>query len=139
MGNRDIGEIAKNLTSEQRREYGRRGGLKKGENVRRRKELKETLDILLDMPLKTGRTTNVEKVQAFANLKGKNITVDQAMMVCLIQKALKGDLSAIAMVRDTIGEKPVEKVNMDAKVTKNPMEDLSVDELRELIKNNDTN
>ena len=43
------------------------------------------------------------------------------------------------MVRDTVGEKPVEKVNMDAKVTKNPMEDLSVDELRELIKNNDTN
>ena len=84
MGNRDIGEIAKNLTSEQRREYGRRGGLKKGENVRRRKELKETLDILLDMPLRTGRTTNVEKVQAFANLKGKNITVEQAMMVCLI-------------------------------------------------------
>ena len=131
-------EFAK-MTPEQRREYGRKGGLKKGENYKRRKELRETLDVLLDMPLRTGRTTSVEKVQAFANLKGKNITVDQAMMVCLIQKALKGDLSAIAMVRDTIGEKPVEKVNMDAKVTKNPMEDLSVDELRELIKNNDTN
>ena len=131
-------EFAK-MTPEQRREYGRKGGLKKGENYKRRKELRETLDVLLDMPLRTGRTTSVEKVQAFANLKGKNITVDQAMMVCLIQKALKGDLSAIAMVRDTIGEKPVEKVNMDAKVTKNPLEDLSSDELRELIKNNDTN
>ena len=131
-------EFAK-MTPEQRREYGRKGGLAKGENYKRRKELKETLNILLDMPLKTGRTTTVEKVQAFANLKGKNITVDQAMMVCLIQKALKGDLSAIAMVRDTIGEKPTEKVNMDAKVTKNPLEDLSSDELRELIKNNDTN
>ena len=131
-------EFAK-MTPEQRRENGRKGGLKKGENYKRRKELKETLNVLLDMPLKQGRTTTVEKVQAFANLKGKNITVDQAMMVCLIQKALKGDLSAIAMVRDTIGEKPTEKINMDAKVTKNPMEDLSVDELRELIKNNDTN
>ena len=111
-GSRDRGESAKNVTSGQRREYGRRGGLKKGENVRRRKELKETLDILLDMPLRTGRTTNVEKVQAFANLKGKNITVDQAMMVCLIQKALKGDLNAIAMIRDTIGEKPTEKLDV---------------------------
>ena len=64
------------------------------------------------MPLRTGRTTNVEKVQAFANLKGKNITVDQAMMVCLIQKALKGDLNAIAMVRDTIGERPSDKVEV---------------------------
>ena len=104
-------EFAK-MTPEQRREYGRKGGLKKGENYKRRKELKETLNILLDMPLKTGRTTTVEKVQAFANLKGKNITVDQAMMVCLIQKALKGDLNAIAMVRDTIGEKPSDEVEV---------------------------
>lgn len=104
-------EFAK-MTPEQRREYGRKGGLKKGENYKRRKELKETLNILLDMPLKTGRTTTVEKVQAFANLKGKNITVDQAMMVCLIQKALKGDLNAIAMVRDTIGERPSDKVEV---------------------------
>ena len=68
-------EFAK-MTPEQRREYGRKGGLAKGENDKRRKELKETLNVLLDMPLKTGRTTTVEKVQAFANLKGKNITVD---------------------------------------------------------------
>ena len=100
------------MTPEQRREYGRKGGLKKGENYKRRKELRETLDVLLDMPLRTGRTTSVEKVQAFANLKGKNITVDQAMMVCLIQKALKGDLNAIAMVRDTIGERPSDKVEV---------------------------
>ena len=104
-------EFAK-MTPEQRREYGRKGGLKKGENYKRRKELRETLDVLLDMPLRTGRTTSVEKVQAFANLKGKNITVDQAMMVCLIQKALKGDLNAIAMVRDTIGERPSDTVEV---------------------------
>ena len=104
-------EFAK-MTPEQRREYGRKGGLKKGENYKRRKELKETLNILLDMPLKTGRTTSVEKVQAFANIKGKNITVDRAMMVCLIQKALTGDLTAIAMVRDTIGERPSDKVEV---------------------------
>ena len=104
-------EFAK-MTPEQRREYGRKGGLKKGENYKRRKELREPLDVLLDMPLRTGRTTSVEKVQAFANLKGKNITVDQAMMVTLIQKALKGDLSAIPMVRDTIGEKPTEKLDV---------------------------
>ena len=112
MAQGNIGEIAKNLTPEQRREYGRRGGLTKGENARRRKELRETLDILLDMPLKKGRTTSVEKVQAFTEMKGKNITVDQAMMVCLIQKALKGDLNAIAMVRDTIGERPSDKVEV---------------------------
>ena len=131
MGGDTFGKIAPEL----RREYGRKGGLTKGENYKRRRELKETLNVLLDMPLKKGRTTSVENVQAFANLKGKNITVDQAMMVCLIQKALKGDLSAITMVRDTIGEKPTEKV--EANVTKNPFDELTAEELRKLIKQND--
>ena len=57
------------------------------------------------------------------------------MSVCLIQKALKGDLSAIAMVRDTIGEKPAEKV--EATVKKNPFDELTADELRKLIEQND--
>ena len=102
-------EFAK-MTPEQRREYGRKGGLTKGENYRRRRELKETLNVLLDMPVNDGKKNDIDKITAFANLKGKNITVDQAMMVTLVQKALKGDLNAIAMIRDTIGEKPSEKV-----------------------------
>lgn len=101
--------------------------------------MKEILNTLLSMPLKTGKIVTAEEVKNFTDIKGKNITVDQAMMVVLVQKALKGDLSAITTIRDTIGEKPVEKVNVDAKVTKNPLEDLSADELRELIKKNDTN
>lgn len=104
-------EFAK-MTPEQRREYGRKGGLTKGENYRRRRELKETLNVLLDMPVNDGKKNDIDKITAFANLKGKNITVDQAMMVTLVQKALKGDLNAIAMIRDTIGEKPSEKVEV---------------------------
>lgn len=104
-------EFAK-MTPEQRREYGRKGGLTKGENYKRRRELKETLNVLLDMPVSDGKKNDIDKIKAFANLKGKNITVDQAMMVTLVQKALKGDLNAIAMIRDTIGEKPSEKVEV---------------------------
>ena len=100
----------------------------------KRKERREALDILLNMPLKKGKVYSAEEIKSFADLKGKNITIDQAMSVCLIQKALKGDLSAIAMVRDTIGEKPVENVKVDANVTKNPFDELTADELRALIK-----
>ena len=127
-------EFAK-MTPEQRAECGRKGGLAKREATRRRKEMRETLDILLNMPMKKGKTYSAEDIKCFADLKGKNISIDQAMMVCLVQKALKGDLSAIAMVRDTIGEKPVEKV--EATVSKNPFDELTADELRELIKQND--
>ena len=120
------------MTPEQRAENGRKGGLAKREATRKRKEMRETLDILLNMPMKKGKTYSAEDIKCFADLKGKNITIDQAMMVCLVQKALKGDLSAIGMVRDTGGEKPAEKI--DATVTKNPFGGLTADELRELIK-----
>ena len=120
------------MTPEQRAENGRKGGLAKREATRKRKEMRETLDILLNMPMKKGKVCTAEDIKCFADLKGKNITIDQAMMVCLVQKALKGDLNAIGMVRDTVGEKPAEKV--EATVTKNPFDELTADELRELIK-----
>ena len=122
-------EFAK-MTPERRAECGRKGGLAKREATRRRKEMRETLEILLDMPMKKGKVYTAEEIKCFADLNGKNITIEQAMMVKLIQKALKGDLNAIAMVRDTIGEKPTEK----DEVTKNPFDELTADELRELIK-----
>ena len=123
------------MTPERRAECGRKGGIAKREATRRRKEMRETLGILLDMPMKKGRVYTAEEIKCFADLNGKNITIDQAMMVKLIQKALKGDINAIAMVRDTIGEKPAEKI--DATVTKNPFDELTADELRKLIEQND--
>ena len=100
------------MTPEQRAEYGRKGAEKANETKRKRKEMRETLDILLNMPLKKGKVYSAEDVKCFADLKGKNITIDQAMMICLVQKALKGDLNAIAMIRDTVGEKPSDKVEV---------------------------
>ena len=125
------------MTPEQRAECGRKGAEVTKRKVRERKAMKETLEILLNMPMKKGKVYTAEEIKSFADLKGKNITIDQAMSVCLIQKALKGDLSAIAMVRDTIGEKPVENVKVDANVTKNPFDELTADELRKLIDQND--
>ena len=100
------------MTPEQRAEYGRKGAEKANETKRKRKEMRETLDILLNMPLKKGKVYSAEEIKSFAELKGKNITIDQAMMITLVQKALKGDLNAITMVRDTVGEKPTEKMEI---------------------------
>ena len=100
------------MTPEQRAEYGRKGAEKANETRRKRKEMRETLDILLNMPLKKGKVYSAEEIKSFADLKGKNITIDQAMMITLVQKALKGDLNAITMVRDTVGEKPTDKMEI---------------------------
>ena len=72
-----------------------KAGKKSGESRRARKTLREELLALLS----TGNTQN-------------------QMTVALVDKALMGDTKAFEVVRDTIGEKPVDKV-MVAEVDQN--------------------
>lgn len=110
-----------NMTPEQRRENGRKGGIASGEAKRKKKAMRERLEILLDLPMKSGKGVDLEAIKNFAALKGKNITVQDAMMIAQIQKALKGDTNAAAFVRDTAGENPAQKieaeVDMDLQIT----------------------
>ena len=41
---------------------------------------------------------------------GNEITVKNAITKTAVQKAIKGDLRAIELIRDTIGEKPAENI-----------------------------
>jgi hypothetical protein len=69
------------------RERGRKGGLASGEARRKRKTLKEELLLMLS--------------------KGET---QQSVTLALIEKAMSGDTKAFEVIRDTIGEKPVDKV-----------------------------
>ena len=69
------------------RKRGRKGGLASGEARRKRKTLKEELLLMLS----EGETQ-------------KSVTL------ALIEKAMSGDTKAFEVIRDTIGEKPVDKV-----------------------------
>ena len=102
-----------NMTPEQRRENGRKGGIASGEAKRKKKAMRERLEILLELPMRAGKGTDIEAIKNFAAIKGKNITVQDAMMIAQIQKALKGDTTAAAFVRDTAGENPAVKVEAD--------------------------
>ena len=74
--------------------------------------MRETLDILLSMPMKDGAAADVDSIRSFAAIKGKNISVQEAILIAQVQKAMKGDTRAAEYVRDTIGEKPGESVEM---------------------------
>lgn len=90
--------------------YGKIGGVRSGEARRAKKRMKESLEILLTMPLKgRGQITEIEDIKAFAQLKGKNLTVEQAMLIAQIQKALKGDPKAFELIRDTSGQNPIKE------------------------------
>ena len=75
------------LSKDEARERGRKGGLASGEARRKRKTLKEELLLMLS----EGET-------------------QQSVTLALIEKAISGDTKAFEVIRDTIGEKPVDKV-----------------------------
>lgn len=81
---------------EQQREIARRAGRKSAEVRAARKTLREELLALLSGDIK--------------DKDGKSVPAQIAMSSALIAKAVGGDTKAFEVVRDTIGEKPIEKV-----------------------------
>lgn len=96
------------------RECGRRGGIASGEAKRKKKAMRERLNILLELAMKSGKKTNVDSLKSFSDIKGANISISDAILIAQIQKALKGDTTAAVFVRDTAGEKPSDDVRIDA-------------------------
>lgn len=99
-------------SKEEARKRGRAGGIASGKARREKKLMRETLDIILSMPMKNGKNADVESIRSFAALKGKNISVQEAILIAQVQKAMKGDTKAAEYVRDTIGQKPGESIEM---------------------------
>lgn len=100
---------------------GREAGLKSGEKRRKqaeaRRTLKESLDILLTKALKKGDLVTPEEIQDMANVENLNLDVQTAMSIAILQRAMMGDVQAVQFVRDTIGEKPSDKVQIDQSLT----------------------
>lgn len=119
-------------TVEEAREKGRKGGLASAASRREKKALRETLEDLLTMSIKNGKPTSVEKIKSIAAIKGKNISVQEAIMLAQIQKAIRGDVRAAEFIRDTIGQKPQDNMIVSGEVN-NPMAGLTTEELKKLI------
>ena len=110
------------------------GGKASGEARRRKKTMKENLELLLTMSVGKGKKADIEKSENIKEYAKENVTVEQAMLIAQIQKALKGDAQAFEMIRDLIGEKPVDKKEVSASVQHdNPFEGLTTEELKKLI------
>lgn len=100
------------MTPEERAENGRKGGIASGIAKRKKKAMKETLDVLLAMPMKSGKNADIESIKNFAALRGKNINVQEAMIISMLQRAMKGDVKAAEWIRDTAGQRPTEDMTM---------------------------
>lgn len=124
-------DFGKSFTPEERKKNSSKGGKASAKVKRERKRANEILNIFLSMPLKKRKNAEIEDIKAFEELKGKNITVNEAIQLKQVQRALNGDLASATYIRDTVGDKPSENVNVNAEV-KNPFKDLTTEELRKL-------
>lgn len=121
-------------TPKERKQRAKEMGIASGKARREKKLMRETLDIILSMPMKNGKNADVESIRSFAALKGKNISVQEAILIAQVQKAMKGDTKAAEYVRDTVGQKPVENVAMSGEVN-NPFTGLTTEELKKMVYN----
>ena len=83
-------------SGEQAVKNGQKGGIASGEARRNKKLLRECLEILLEKEI--------------SDKNGNKMTGAEAMAAKVFQQALQGNLKAFEIVRDTAGQKPVEKV-----------------------------
>ena len=85
-------------SKEEARRLGAKGGRKSGEVRRQKKLLKDCLDELLQ--------------REWENRQGEKMSGSEAISVAVFKKALAGDMKAFEIVRDTSGQKPIEKIMM---------------------------
>ncbi len=98
-------------TTEEARAKGRRGGKASGRARRAKRDMRETLRELLDMPLKPGGMTGFGTLEG---AEGKNMTVGEAIAMRMIRDAMGGDVRAAEFVRDTSGQRPSQSVEVKA-------------------------
>lgn len=84
------------ITAKQQREIASKGGKASVEAKRKKKMLKDCLEILLEKEFKTK--------------DGKIASGAETLAMTVFQKAQRGDLKAFELVRDTAGQKPIDKV-----------------------------
>lgn len=109
-------ENLKPPTASEARNRGKKGGIKSGKARKERKAMKETAEMILGLTLKDGTVTDLEDIQSMAAANGKNITVQDAIILKQAQKALKGDIRAAEFIRDTSGNRPTNEQRMDVAV-----------------------
>lgn len=84
---------------EQQRETARKGGRKSAQVRAERKSLREDLLLLL-------------KEQITDKNSGRQMETQAALSAALIKQALSGNTKAYEIIRDTIGEKPVDNLTI---------------------------
>lgn len=111
-----ISEVNSRRTREQHSRDSRKAGIASGKARREKKAFKETLEAVLAMSIENGNIDDIDDIQNYAEMMGKNISVQEAMVLSMVQKALEGNVKAAEWIRDTAGQKPSDKVKLESEI-----------------------
>ena len=98
---------------------GRKGGIASGEARRARRTIRAELEELLS--------------KHPVNDRGEEspMSYQSAVIAALLKKALKGDTKAFELIRDTVGEKPAERITLAQ------IDQETIDEVEKMVMGND--
>ena len=94
-----------------------KGGKNSAEARRRKRDMRETCEIILAMTLKDpemAKAMDVEDIHSLAEANGKNLTIQDAMIMKQAKLALMGSHRSFELIRDTVGEKPKERIETNS-------------------------
>lgn len=112
-----------NLTEEERKEIARRGGQKSGETRRKQRDFRAFLERAMSVQV--------------TNKAGVKTTRKEASMMNLAQRCANGELKAIELAMNILGENPTQKLEVTGKDGHDliPARRLSKEEAAEMLQN----
>lgn len=111
MNDENLRPFTSDQSHEEAVKNGRKGGKASGKARRERRRFEETLRIMLTLPTKHGKVTDAAKLKTLSKdeLEAANLTVQDKIVVRLINEAMKGNTKAYEAIRDQMGEKPTDR------------------------------
>ena len=95
-----------NQSREEAKKNGRKGGKKSGEVRRKRKAMKEQMEMLLSLPFKQSEALDFMKD---LGIEEDNLDNQMALIVAMYGKALKGDVQAFNTIREVVQDEKTVK------------------------------
>jgi len=120
LANLEKGKNTQFQAGEEQAKIAQMGGFASGESRRARRTLRAELEALLS-------TQTVDKETG----EKKDTTVQTAITLALIKEALEGNTKAFEIIRDTIGEKPVERFSLEE------ISQDTIDDVEKMVKGDD--
>lgn len=104
------------LTESEQRAIRSKGGKASAKARRERKMLKDALSVGLSIALQGDSKDELEDLDFAGALNNPNLSMLDKIAVAMIAEAANGNVQAAAFIRDTMGEKPAEKIDVSADI-----------------------